>query len=333
MVSPESVEKQLKKLDFNPKGWGRSEVKELPHILVPDEEIYELANGYYEAGFALLVSTNIRVILIDRKPMNYLTVEDLRFDMINEMDYSHRLIGAVITITTGSKVLKFTSYNQKRLRKLIGHVQSCMAQIKMKQSEHQEGQVSHLEKINEQLQSYLFAQQQYQQQLHQQLQQVQASGQPAAPIEPPEQVRPGPELADYLYARSLLDWHEQRQKTADAETPAPEMAAPAEQPPPPAPPAEGDRHNPQLDDLYNEAVREIFGRYHPQDEQPKELAADNASDDTGSTSGSRFSLPLDPLRIAYSKLPMALRNRRFGRPSFHAHSQQPTPAPLPPAPR
>ncbi|HXR50015.1 MAG TPA: PH domain-containing protein [Verrucomicrobiae bacterium] len=331
MVSPESVEKQLKKLDFNPKGWGRSEVNELPHILVPDEEIYELANGYYEAGFALLVSTNIRVVLIDRKPMNYLTVEDLRFDMINEIDYSHRLIGAVITITTGSKVLKFTSYNQKRLRKLIGHVQSCMAQIKMKQSEHQEGQVSHLEKINEQLQSYLFAQQQYQQQLHQQLQQVQAGGQSATPIQPPEQVRPGPELADYLYARSLLDWHEQRQTPADAAAPAPKMAVPSEQPPPPAPPAGGDRNNPQLDDLYNEAVREIFGRYHPQDEKKEPLTA-NASD-AASASSSRFSLPLDPLRIAYSKLPMALRNRRFGRPSFHAHSQQPTPAPLPHAPR
>jgi hypothetical protein len=32
-------------------------------------------------------------------------------------------------------------------------------------------------------------------------------------------------------------------------------------------------------------------------------------------------LEINPLTIAYSKLPMALRNRRFGRPSFHSHSQ------------
>src|SRR5882757_2242816 len=123
MVTMQSVVEQLKRIDFNHLAWGRSETKELPHILVPDEKIYELVNGIYEGGFALLVATNFRMLLIDKKPMNYLTVEDLRFDMISEIDYAHRLLGARISISTGSKNLKFTSYNQHRLRKLITHVQ------------------------------------------------------------------------------------------------------------------------------------------------------------------------------------------------------------------
>ena len=128
-----------------------------------------MVNGIYEGGFALLVATDVRVLLIDKKPLNYLTVEDLRFDMINEMDYNHRLLGAAISIATGNKNLKFRSYNQPRLRKLIGHVQHSMADIKRQQNTHQEGQNQHLEQINQQLQSYLMAQQQQQLQLQQQL--------------------------------------------------------------------------------------------------------------------------------------------------------------------
>ncbi len=354
MVSPQSVEKQLKKLKFNPHGWGKAEVKELPHVLVADEEIYELANGFYEGGFALLVATNIRVLLIDKKPLNYLTVEDLRFDMINEIDYSHRLMGAYITITTGSKALKFTSTNQPRLRKLITHVQHCMAEVKMKQTQHQEGQVTHLEKINEQLQSYLLAQQQYQEQLHQQLQVGGTGDQPqAVAVTPPEPIKPSPELADYLYAQRLLAQYRDQQAAAqDAQSPeAPAPAAetttlppqPAitetEQPQPLAP--QGDPHNPQLADLYAEGMKEIFGRRQgtenqqktpteaPQGSQPP--LAPNTSRSAAS-SGLRLPFDVNPLKIAASKLPLALRNRRFGRPSFHAHNahSKHSQAPLPP---
>ncbi|HSX47612.1 MAG TPA: PH domain-containing protein, partial [Patescibacteria group bacterium] len=92
----------------------------------------------------------MRVLLVDKKPLNYLTVEDMRFDMISEMDYSHRLLGATISISSGDKNLRFRSYNQARLRKLIGHVQHCMAESKKRIDTHQEGQVQHLEQINKQ---------------------------------------------------------------------------------------------------------------------------------------------------------------------------------------
>lgn len=158
MVSQQSVELQLAKLGFNHHSWGRSEVGELSNILLDGEEILEVINGTYEAGFALLLATNIRVILVDKKPLNYLTVEDMRFDMISELDYSHRLFSAQISITAGNKSLKFRSYNQPKLRKLINHVQHLIAEHKKQQSNHQEGQNFSLEKINQQLQVYLLAQ-------------------------------------------------------------------------------------------------------------------------------------------------------------------------------
>lgn len=182
MVSLQSVQSQLKRIGYNHISWGKTEVDELPDIILPEEVIHECVNGIYEAGFCLLVATNFRVLLIDKKPLNYLTVLDLRFDMINEIEYSHRLMSAQITISTGSKTLRFRSYNQQRLRKLIGLVQHSMAEAKHRQSKNEEGQNQHLGLINQQLQTYLIAQIQNQQELSRQIQQTQPVGIPASTV-------------------------------------------------------------------------------------------------------------------------------------------------------
>lgn len=155
MISREALTEQLQRLHFNPNGWGRTEAKELCNILMPDEEIEELVNGYYDAGFALLVATKNRVLLVDKKPLNYLTVEDMRFDMINEFDYSHRILGAHISITSGNRNLCFTSFNQTRLRSLLTFVQGHMTELKRLKQSNQETQQLHLEQMNEQLRQYL----------------------------------------------------------------------------------------------------------------------------------------------------------------------------------
>lgn len=342
MVDSKSVEKQLKALRFNPHGWGTSEVKELPNILLPDEKIFELANGIYEGGFALLVATDVRVILVDKKPLNYLTVEDLRFDMINEIDYSHRLFGAQISIATGSKNLKFRSYNQPRLRKLIGHVQHCMADSKRVQNTHQEDQKQHLERINEQLQAYLMAQHQHQLKLQKQLNEKQ-QGKEEPETAQSDTVKPSPELSDYLFAQTLLQQYKTEHPDAkDVEPQAlPEELAHSFQsaptPPVPLPEAPKTAQNVQATgagfdsaSLYAEGVQEIFGK-HKATTQPSQPAQQQASGQVSTASHSHHNpLEINPLRIAYSKLPMALRNRKFGRPSFHAHSQHeqaPQPAP------
>lgn len=309
MVTRESVEEQLKKIGVKWHGWGRTEMGELRNIILPDEEIYECVNGFYEGGFALIVATSFRVLLIDKKPMRYLTVEDLRFDMISEIDYSHRLLGAQISISTGSKNLRFVSYNQPRLRKLIGHVQGCMAENKKKQSDHEEDQKLHLEQINQQLRTYLLAQYQQQQKIQEHLEK---NSQASLDIEP---VRPSPELSDYLYAQGLLAQHQSDLLRATADRVSaptgltgPVTAAPPETPavvpPPPATVA------PSASDLYSEGVQEIFGN-----RIQAQATTQPPVDDPSATI-------LNPLRIAYSKLPLAMRNKKFGRPSFHAHSQQ-----------
>jgi len=330
MVDVKSVHAQLKRINFSVNAWGQAEIRELPNILHPDEKIYECVNGIYDGGFALLVATDMRVLLVDKKPLNYLTVEDLRFDMINEIDYSHRLMGAKITISAGNKTLNFRSYNQGRLRKLIGHVQDRMSEIKREATEHQENQKQHLAQINQQLQSYLLAQ-------HQQLLNLQQRGQ-ATPADT-NLPKPSPELSDYLFAQSLLaqfggDMPQLPKEHAPAAQTSPVTTddQAADQPEPAAKPEPAVDSN----DLWSEGYQEVFGKttqnQEPaKQEEPSPLASylelPDASKagkvDLGQIAAK--SLEINPLKIASAKLPMMMRNRKFGRPSFHAHSQAEVP--------
>jgi hypothetical protein len=164
MISYDKVRQQLKAIHINPGGWGKGEYKELCNILLPDEVIEAGVNGYYEAGFALLIVTKDRLLIVDKKPLNYLTVEDMRYDMINEFDYQHRFVGAQIKVSAGAKTLHFTSLNQVRLRKCMSYVQARMTQIKQEAHSQQEAQQKHLEQMNKQLEMYLQLQQMQQQQ-------------------------------------------------------------------------------------------------------------------------------------------------------------------------
>jgi len=130
MITKQAVEEQLKRIGCNFRFWGRSEVNELGRILMDDEIIAECTNGQYSNGFAMLVATNHRVLLVDKKPLLYLTVEDLRYDMITEFNYNHRLLDATIRIYTTNKTLVFTSWNQHRLRKLLEFAQAHVLEMR-----------------------------------------------------------------------------------------------------------------------------------------------------------------------------------------------------------
>ncbi len=132
MVTALEVQQQLKTLGVEISFWGRAEMRELQHILVPEEQITHCVMGRYEGGFALLTATDRRLLLIDKKPL-YLTLEDVRYDMISEVDFSHRLMNATVNIHTVNKVLNFTSMRNNHLRKLTAYLQDRVMTVRQQQ--------------------------------------------------------------------------------------------------------------------------------------------------------------------------------------------------------
>ncbi len=122
MVTAKEIDRQLKNIGVTFWFFGNAELRELRHILVDGEVIEHCVLGRYEGGFAVLCATNLRLLLIDKKPF-YLTLEDVRYDMVVEVDYSYRLLDASTRICTPNKNLQFISFRRQELRLLTTFVQ------------------------------------------------------------------------------------------------------------------------------------------------------------------------------------------------------------------
>lgn len=135
MVHLNVIEARLSKLGIRSGRLSRPELIELQHILMDDEEIISLANGRYFAGFATLVATNIRLLIIDKRPF-FMTYEDIRYDMISELDYTSRLLDATLHIFTVNKQHRFTSFRHRDQMKLLTtYVQQRVMEIRQHQQQ------------------------------------------------------------------------------------------------------------------------------------------------------------------------------------------------------
>jgi hypothetical protein len=136
MVPLHKVEEQLVRIGCNFRVWGRPEIRELRNILTQDEVIAGCTNGRYSGGGALLVVTNHRLLLVDRKPL-FLTVEDIRFDMITEIDFNARLLNSTAYVITPTRKLVFSSWNQHRLRTILNYTQQQVMEIRQRYMQQQ----------------------------------------------------------------------------------------------------------------------------------------------------------------------------------------------------
>lgn len=129
MISLQEVERQLRQIKANYRFWGRPEILELPRILVPGEQIQACVNGHYSGGFATFCATDQRLLLIDKKLL-YLTVEDLRYDMINEVDYCAQLVTSTMSVCTPTKTMTLTTMQPAKLRLVATYIQQRVMEIR-----------------------------------------------------------------------------------------------------------------------------------------------------------------------------------------------------------
>ncbi|MBX4190698.1 PH domain-containing protein [Candidatus Saccharibacteria bacterium] len=134
MVHPSIIEARLGELRFRSSRWFRAEIHELQHILMDHEKIVALACGRYFGSFALLVATDQRLLLVDKRVF-FMNIEDTRYDMISDIEFNSQVYSATVTIHTINKVHKFTSVKYKRqLRELTLYVQRRVMEFRNQQS-------------------------------------------------------------------------------------------------------------------------------------------------------------------------------------------------------
>lgn len=134
MVHISEIEARVAKLGVKLSRWYGPELQELQHVLEDHEQIVALVPGRYFGGYALLVATDHRVLLIDKRTF-YLTLEDIRYDMISEIDFNARMFDATLQIFTVNKQHKFTSSKYRaQLRTLTYFVQQQILALRQRAS-------------------------------------------------------------------------------------------------------------------------------------------------------------------------------------------------------
>ncbi len=129
MVGHDEIERQLKEINALPKFFGKPEIRELSNIMFEGEVIRHLVVGRYGGGWATLCATDRRILLVDKKPF-YLTLEDIRYDMVSDVQYDHRLLDASLRLGTVHKTISFLSYSHTKLRALTYYAQTQVMHVR-----------------------------------------------------------------------------------------------------------------------------------------------------------------------------------------------------------
>ena len=105
--------------------FSQRQLAEIPKMILPDEEVLSVISGFYTAGSAILCITSKRILLIDKKLIR-LNFEDIRFESISEVNYSHQMFVANLKLYYTGRVLDFKTWYKDELRELAQYVQDKM---------------------------------------------------------------------------------------------------------------------------------------------------------------------------------------------------------------
>ena len=122
MVAQKTIKSQLSRLRLHMWIFGRAEVRELRKILKPGEVIVHCAHGYYHGGSGLLIATNERLLLIDKRPF-YLNLEEMKYQNIKGVDVAQHLLTATISLHSGYQNIRFKSVSDARLKMIAEYVE------------------------------------------------------------------------------------------------------------------------------------------------------------------------------------------------------------------
>ena len=115
---------------------GRKEINELPQILAPSEKIDHVIQGMYNNGQGILVSTNRRLLFVDKGLIYGLKVEDFPLDKISSIQYETGLLLGKVKIHTSGNIATIVNVEKTSARIFAEFVRDKLSQPKESQSQN-----------------------------------------------------------------------------------------------------------------------------------------------------------------------------------------------------
>ena len=124
------VRTQLHQIGFKNKYFGWSALRQLPMILERNEIIEHVVTGVYQDGYAVIVATNKRVLILDKKPMSF-RAEDIHYEMISQVEHYLGPMFAKLRIRSLSNACEFTSIHASDVQSFANHVDRRVNKIRL----------------------------------------------------------------------------------------------------------------------------------------------------------------------------------------------------------
>lgn len=109
---------------------GRKEIKELPGILSENENIDNIIQGTYNNGEGILISTDRRLIFIDKGLIYGLKVEDFPLDKITTIQYEKGLMLGKVKIHTSNNAATIDNVKKGSAQKFAEFVRNKLSEPK-----------------------------------------------------------------------------------------------------------------------------------------------------------------------------------------------------------
>lgn len=130
MVTMKKVVEQLNDVGFRNNFWGWSAIRQLPNILNSNEEIERVVTGFYEGGHAVLIATNQRIILLDKKIMSF-RVEEVHYEMVSEVEHFVSVFFSKLKIRCLSNVIELSSVSSRQVSDFALYVDGKVNKVRL----------------------------------------------------------------------------------------------------------------------------------------------------------------------------------------------------------
>lgn len=134
-VYAEDIKQRLRELGAVRYDLVLPETKYLQAVIKPDETILGVVFGRYvrstssTVGRGVLVATDQRLLLIDRKPL-FTNVDEFAYDAVGGVKYAHAVLAGTVTVHVVGGDIKLRTFNDKCARIFTGAVEGQLRMVK-----------------------------------------------------------------------------------------------------------------------------------------------------------------------------------------------------------
>jgi hypothetical protein len=147
MATKEEIKAKIKEMPLFSRIFGWIDIPEIQNIIRPNEKLERIAEGLYHGENALLVSTNSRVIILNKRMFWGIKVKDFNYIDIRSVEYFTGIIFGSVSIVTEGEENELRRVPQGSAKEIALHIRNKVSDAKLEVLEPPSDDITKLERL------------------------------------------------------------------------------------------------------------------------------------------------------------------------------------------